>query len=444
MSTHHSSLPDVRTDSSPPISPLENSARVAFTPHKKLPTPSPTKGPTISITHKDTEPPRFVTVVKTPRSSSIGIQSSLSSSRSAPSPVPALPLLSNGNSMKDPQDQQQIPQGPTGHPFLFVPPENYYRMERPRPIKQVSHGPCHGYHTLRGQPVLQLPELPQIPNTPVFAGTGFGEGSEGRSPLLGLLGPPRSAGQDSGWGSEVLHSDIDIDITPPGSGGPKDIELQSYPEHGIAGNRYPHTGDSTDGSRHPNSPHARAERQLSLASLLIATVQDQRQPDHFHGSFLSPYSPHQPSLVPLNSPLSAEDTTSGQRIFRSIIKTATPSSIRKPSSGSLSSSSGTSSAITRCPFISSHLHLSTHTNHLSTHLLSSLNQLRNEITIMTPASAQRYAAFNRLGQYKQDLIKLETNILHVKGSFETLITENRLLGLPGGVKRTMEGAGVGC
>ncbi|CCX15516.1 Protein of unknown function [Pyronema omphalodes CBS 100304] len=63
--------------------------------------------------------------------------------------------------------------------------------------------------------------------------------------------------------------------------------------------------------------------------------------------------------------------------------------------------------LSHCPFISTHLNLTTHVAHLSTDLLINLNQLCKDIAAMTGSMTQRYAAYTRLRQHQMDLEKLD-------------------------------------
>ncbi|CCX15520.1 Protein of unknown function [Pyronema omphalodes CBS 100304] len=460
LDTRSSSLPDVRSSSPPPILPEETSTHVTFTPGTKSPAPSPAKDPTPTAGQK--APSRSATGIKAPCSSSRGSGRKVQ----VPPHVPALPDQSNSKRgrytiPKCPGGYEPL-QGPTGHPALLAPNADYYRMERPRPARQASRasrasrGHSYAYEYRHGHgaaPVLQLPGLPEIPNTPVFAGTGFGEETEEASTLLGcqnndIQQTPGSSVQ----GSELW---VEIEITPPVISGSDGIELQTFSS---SGHGRPHAAGPTSSDCHPDGPHHfRANHKPSLASLLIATGLEKTKKanskpsfgsllspsDHKPslGSLLSP-SDHKPSLASLNSHLTVDDTNVEKKIstrsLRSILKPAASSQLTMWPSFKLSTTPTFSDAsLRKCPFISSHLQLSSHFGQLSRDLLTSLNQLRKQISTMTPSSAQRYAAFNRLNQYKMDLNKLMGGVEEIGVSLETLVRENRLQGQPERVKWAM-------
>ncbi|CCX15515.1 Protein of unknown function [Pyronema omphalodes CBS 100304] len=465
-------LPEVRVNSSTPISPPESTTRIPFEAGTKSPAPHPAKEPTTSTDQKTMKFPRSATGIKPP-----------GGGHKFPPPVPRLPHLSNskrdrsGTVSKRPADLEEQPfQGPKGHPALVVPRADYYRMERPPRVRQASHGHGHGQEPLQGltghsfllspnadyyrlerrrqahpvshshhghgdAPLLHLPKLPAVPYTAVFAGSGFGEGAEGegRSPLLS---PPGSLGQDSGFCS----SGFDITPTTPGFSG-ADIELTEFTssDHRRPKTAVPHA------SSHPAGPHRfRANHKPSLASLLLlATGLDQPQadPKPSFGFLFSP-SGDQQSLASLYTedtpaPILGALSLRSERSERDVLKLPSSSYLSPPLPSSLKPSltslrHSTASTINRCPFILSHLHLSTHTGFLSTRLLTSLHQLRHRISEITRDSPQRYVAYNRLAQCKLDVATLEANIGHLRVSFETLVLERRLGGLHIGVRRAIE------
>jgi hypothetical protein len=382
------SLPDVRIKYSTAISPQEPITPTTLEAGTKPCAHSPAQGPTINTT-----------------------PSSL--------PLPKCP------------DEQQLLQGPTGLPVLLVPAAE----ERLRPIQQVSHGllgygHSYEYQSLQAAPVLQLPEITKIPNTvtPVLLEEGVEGLGEGIPPLCFLnLSPPISAGQDSGLGSSVF----DIDITPAGTAGDQgaDIELQTYPR-GHGGHGRPRKGDSTDSKRHPDGPHhARSNRKLSLASFLIAAGLVQKPSEVSLNT--------QPTINDTDEDRNGSPTTLDESALHTAISSQIPTSQQHSTKmASLAAFSGP--FLSHCPFISTHLNLTTRVAQLSTNLMINLNQLRKDIATMTGSTTQRYASYPRLRQYQMDLEKLEGGVRQVKRSFETLVGENRLQGQPAGVMWVME------
>ncbi|KAI5812624.1 hypothetical protein BZA77DRAFT_296688 [Pyronema omphalodes] len=443
LDVRSSSLPDVRADAPSPTPEEETSMHVSFTPGTKSPAPSPAKVSESAVGQKSF--PRSATGIKAPRSSS---RSSGRKLQVAP-PVPALPHKSNTkrgrSTLPKYSDGCEPLQGPTGHPALLTPNADYYRMERPRPARRESratrpsNGPNYTYEYERGRgygaaPISQLPKLPEIHNTPVFAGTEFDEERERGSAFLSSKNI-RNAPASSGKGPKQW---VDIEIAPANGVSSEGIELQTLSASGH-GCTHP-----TDSSRdcHPDGPHHfRANHKPSLTSLLIATGLDKSQKTKHKPSFGSLLSTvdHKPSEASLNSHLAVNDASvekkSSTRSLRGILKPAASSQVNVWPSSFSPNTPGES--LRKCPFINSHLQLSTHFGQLSRDILTSLHQLRKQIATMTPSSAQRYASFNRLNQYKMDLNRLVAGVDDLGESLESLVRENRLFGQPERVKWAM-------